>query len=278
MTTLADTHARPSALGSRVALIALTVSAVFIILAIAVPWVLAPGDPTAIAPADAFAPPSFTHPFGTDESGRDVLTRVVHGAAASAGIGLAATALGLGIGIVLGVIASIGPRFVDTIVSRLTEVLFALPTLVMALLLIAVIGRGWVASVIAIGIATAPGYARIVRARVRQVIASGYVQQARTERVHPIVIAWRHVLPNTLWPLVSVATLGVGQAIVWVAALGFLGLGELPPSPEWGALLNAGRVYIGSAWWLTVAPGFAIVFTAAVLTMIGRRTGKRATA
>ncbi|MBL3700577.1 ABC transporter permease [Leucobacter luti] len=247
--------------------------AVLLIAAAAVlaPQLLAPGDPLAVHPADAFAPPSFAHPFGTDESGRDVATRVVHGAAASLGIGLAATGIGIGIGALLGFAAGLGPRPVDAALGRLFEVLFALPTLVMSLLFIAVLGSGPTASILAIGLATIPGYARLLRSRVRGVAGSGYVEWARLDDVSPGRVFVRHVAPNALWPLVSAATLGVGQAIVWVSALGFLGLGTEPPAPEWGAMLNAGRVYLTSAWWMTVGPGLALVLTAAALTVIGRR-------
>jgi peptide/nickel transport system permease protein len=245
----------------------------WMVVAVLRPGLLAPGDPTAIDPRAAFTSPGPGHWFGTDESGRDVYTRVVHGAAASLGIGAAATAIGVGAGLVLGYAAGLGPRWLDAAVSRVIEVLFALPTLVLALLLVAVLGAGAEASVLAVGAATAPGYARMLRARVRTVAGSGYVEAARLEGHAPARVLVRHVLPNTLWPLVSVATLGIGQAVVWVCALSFLGLGTLPPSPEWGAMLNAGRVYIESAWWLTVFPGLAITVTAAALTVLGRRIG-----
>ncbi|WP_309478053.1 ABC transporter permease [Leucobacter luti] len=125
--------------------------------------------------------------------------------------------------------------------------------------------------ILAIGLATIPGYARMLRARVRGVARSGYVEWARLDDVAPLLVFTRHIAPNALWPLVSAATLGVGQAIVWVSALGFLGLGAEPPAPEWGAMLNAGRVYLTTAWWMTVGPGLAIVLTAAALTVLGRR-------
>lgn len=243
-------------------------------LAVVWPGVLAPGDPNQIDPLAAFTAPGSGHWLGTDESGRDLWTRVVHGAAASVGIGAAATGIGIGIGLVLGLAAGLGPRWLDAAVSRVLEVLFALPTLVLALLLVAVQGAGVRSSVLAVGVATAPGYARILRARVRSVQASGYVEAARLEGHGPVRVLTRHVLPNTLWPLVSVATLGVGQAVVWVCALSFLGLGALPPSPEWGAMLNAGRLYLDSAWWMTVVPGTAITLTAAALTVLGRRIGR----
>lgn len=241
-----------------------------ITLAVLAPWLLAPGDPLAVHPAEAFRPPSAQHLFGTDESGRDIYTRVVHGAAASVGIGLAATGIGIGIGGFLGFGAALGPRIVDAALGRVFEVLFALPALVMALLFISVMGGGPTAAVIAIGIATIPGYARMLRAQVRGIAGSGYVEWARLDGVGPWRRFTRHIAPNSLWPLVAAATLGIGQSIVWVSSLGFLGLGAEPPSPEWGAMLNAGRVYLTSAWWMTVFPGLAIVVTAAALTVVGR--------
>lgn len=242
--------------------------------AVALPWLIAPGDPRAVAPAEAFQAPSLQHVFGTDESGRDVFTRVVHGARASVSIGLAATAIGTGIGLILGFGAALGPRLVDSALGRLFEVLFALPALVIALLLISVMGGGPTAAVIAIGIATIPGYARMLRSQVRGITQTGYVEWARLDGVGAWRRFTRHIAPNSLWPLVAAATLGVGQSIVWVSTLGFLGLGAEPPSPEWGAMLNAGRVYLTSAWWMTVFPGVAIVATAAALTMLGREVAR----
>ncbi|WP_324652542.1 ABC transporter permease [Georgenia sp. H159] len=244
---------------------------VLVLLAALWPDLLAPGDPTAVAPADAYAPPGPGALLGTDASGRDVYTRVVHGAGQSLGVGAGATAIGLTIGVLLGFGAALGPRWLDALLSRVIEVLFSLPSLVLALLLVAVLGAGVGPSVLAVGLATAPGYARILRARAQSVARSPYVQAARLEGVVAPVVFVRHVLPNTVWPLVAVATLGIGQAIVWVSALSYLGLGALPPSPEWGAMLNAGRLHITTSWWLTVAPGLAITVTAASLTMLGRR-------
>lgn len=242
-----------------------------VVLAALLPGLLAPGDPTAVAPAQAYQPPGPGAVFGTDASGRDVYTRVVHGAGQSLGVGAAATAIGLGLGLLLGFSAALGPRWLDGALSRVIEVLFALPSLVLALLLVSVLGAGVGPSVLAVGLATAPGYARILRARARSVVHSPYVTAARLEGVSAPVAFLRHVVPNTLWPLIAVGTLGIGQAIVWVSALSYLGLGALPPSPEWGAMLNAGRLHITSSWWLTVAPGLAITAAAAALTMLGRR-------
>lgn len=234
------------------------------------PTLLAPGNPLAIDPSSGFSSPSLAHPFGTDESGRDLYTRVVHGAAASVGIGLAATGIGVVAGAILGFAAGLGQRWLDRALARVFEVLFALPTLVVALLFVAVLGGGATSATIAIGLATIPGYARMIRARVRGIAASGYAEWARLDGAPAFSVFARHIAPNSLWPLVSAATLGVGQSIVWVAALGFLGLGAEPPAPEWGAMLDAGRVYLSSAWWMTVFPGAVIVATATALTVVGR--------
>lgn len=250
---------------------------VLVALAATVPALLAPGDPLAIDPSQAFAPPSLAHVFGSDESGRDIYTRVVHGASASVGIGLAATAIGVIVGATLGFAAGLGPDWLDSALARVFEVLFALPTLVIALLFVAVMGGGAWSATLAIGLATIPGYARMIRARVRGIAASGYVEWARLDGATRGTVFVRHIAPNSLWPLVSAATLGVGQSIVWVAALGFLGLGAQPPAPEWGAMLDAGRVYLTSAWWMTVFPGLAIVVTATALTALGRRLAQAGT-
>ena len=247
---------------------------VLLVLAVVAPGLIAPGDPNAIDALAALRPPSWTHPLGTDESGRDVWTRVVHGARSSLGVGLAATAIGVAVALVLGFAAGLGPRWLSTVVARVIEILYAFPTLVLALLLVAVRGPGLAASVLAVGIATAPGYSRILRARVRGVADSGDVTAARLEGVGWWRRFGRHIAPNTLWPLVVVVTLGIGQAVVWVAGLGFLGLGALPPAAEWGAMLNAGRVYLTTAWWLSVGPGLAITVTAVALTVLGRALGR----
>ncbi|GAA4266829.1 ABC transporter permease [Frondihabitans peucedani] len=258
--------------------VAETVSAAIllvIVVAAVAPGLLAPRDPLAIAPADAFSAPSLAHPFGTDDSGRDLWSRVVHGASASLLIGLAATAIGTALGVVLGVAAGVGRRATDAAVSRLLEVLFALPGLLLALVIIAFTGPGPVPATLAVGLATAPGYARIVRTQVRRVRSSEMVEAARVLGRSPWSVLTRHVLPNALAPVLVLATLGVGQAVVWASSLSYLGLGSPPPAPEWGAMLEAGRTYLAVAWWMTVFPGLAIVLTAAATTVLGRRLSRR---
>jgi peptide/nickel transport system permease protein len=253
--------------------VAMAVLVVVVVAALA-PGLLAPSDPLAVAPADAFQAPSLAHPFGTDDSGRDLLARVVHGTGASLLIGVAATAIGVVLGLLLGIAAGIGSRVTDIAVGRLLEVMFALPGLLLALVIIAFVGPGPLPATIAVGLATAPGYARIFRTQIRRVRASEMVEAARVLGRSPLTILTRHILPNALAPVVVLATLGVGQAIVWASSLSYLGLGSPPPAPEWGAMLEAGRTYLAVAWWMTVFPGLAIVLTASATTVLGRRLAR----
>ncbi|WP_182169420.1 ABC transporter permease [Flaviflexus equikiangi] len=248
---------------------------VLLIAAIA-PSLIAPGDPLAVAPADGFAAPSLEHWFGTDESGRDTFRRVVHGTRDSLIIGVAATGVGVVLAMILGIGAALGPRWVDFGANRLIEVLFALPGVVLALLLITVLGPGVVTSTLAVGVAAAPGYARMIRAQTVTIASSGYVEADRALGRTPGQILRRRIFPNLVAPLFVIATLGVGQGVVWASALSYLGLGVSPPSPEWGAMMNAGRTYLtSSAWWLTLFPGLAIILTAVSTTALSRAIAAR---
>jgi peptide/nickel transport system permease protein len=247
----------------------------FLLVAAVAPWLVAPGDPFAIAPLSAFESPSLDHVFGTDESGRDVYTRVVHGTRNSLTIGAAATAIGLGFGILLGTIAGMLGRVVDFTVNRFLEVLFAFPGLLLALLFILIFGPGVTTAIVAVGLSTAPGYARIIRGQLISVRSSAFVEAATVQGLTRRRILARHILPNTLAPLFVLGTLGIGQAIVWASALSYLGLGAEPPAAEWGAMLAAGRTYLTTAWWLSFFPGLFIVLTAVCATAIGRSIERR---
>lgn len=248
---------------------------VFLLAATVAPELVATQDPNEIAPGDAFQSPSLAHWFGTDESGRDIYSRVVAGTATSLLIGVTATAIGLALGLGLGVLASFGGRIADFSVNRLVEVLFAFPGLLLALLVIVVYGPGPVTATVAVGLSTAPGYARIIRGQLVAIRSSQYVEAARVLGRSPARIISRHVLPNALMPLFVLATLGIGQAIVWAAALSYLGLGAQPPAAEWGAMLAAGRTYLATAWWMTVFPGLMIVGTTIATTVLGRALTRR---
>jgi peptide/nickel transport system permease protein len=242
----------------------------FFIVALIAPSLLATHSPYAINLAETLKAPSWAHILGTDASGRDLYSRVIYGARESLLIGVAATALSISIAIVLGVVSGLAGGLVDGAINRLIEVLFSFPVLLLALLFVAVFGPSEKTEIIAVGIGTAPGYARMVRGQVMAVKDSGYVESARALG-HPFSrIVRRHIFPNAMRPLVVIVTLGVGQSIVWASGLAFLGLGVPPPSPEWGALLDAGRDFVTQAWWLEVMPGLAIVVFALSLTTIGR--------
>lgn len=234
------------------------------------PQALATHDPYAIDLAVALQQPSLAHWFGTDESGRDLYSRVVFGARESLGIGLGAAAVSLSLAVLLGTLAGLGGRATSAVVGWLLEVAFAFPALLLSLLLIAVLGPSALTQVLAVGVGTAPGYARIVRGQVLAAKGSGYVETAVSLGHSRARILGRHILPNALRPLVAIFALSVGQSIVWASSLSFLGLGVAPPSPEWGALLDAGRAYITVAPWLTVTPGLVIVTLALAATTLGR--------
>lgn len=253
---------------------ALTGAAVLLVAALW-PQLLATHDPRALDLAAPLQAPSLDHWFGTDQNGRDLYSRIVHGTGPSLLIGLGAAAVGVGLGMLLGIVAAFGGRWADAAVSRTVEVLFAFPSLLLALMLITVYGPSVSTLILAVGVGTAPGYARLVRGQVLAVRGSAYVQAAEVIGHPPMTILLQHIVPNAVRPLVAVFMLGVGQAIVWASGLAFLGFGVAPPSPEWGALLEAGRPYITAAWWLEIFPGLAVLATALTATALGRHLEAR---
>jgi peptide/nickel transport system permease protein len=244
-------------------------------VAVLAPSLLAGDDPLAADPVAALRPPDATHWFGTDQLGRDVLTRVVHGARYSLSIGLTATALSLVTGGLLGLLAGLSPRPVDGLLSRGFDVLSAFPEVLLALLFIAFTAPGAPSLVLAIALSFAPRYGRIVRAQTFVVRRSGYVEQATTFGLSRTRLALRHILPNVIGPLPVLATIGLGSAVVNAAALSFLGMGPQPPSPEWGAMLSESRNYLRVAWWTALLPGATLTVTVVALTAVGRRLQRR---
>ncbi|WP_436762810.1 ABC transporter permease [Streptosporangium sp. V21-05] len=249
-------------------------------LAVAAVAAVAPGlltgvDPLAADPLHALAGPSAQHWFGTDHLGRDVLSRVVHGAGHSLSIGAAAVLLAAGAGTLLGILAGLSPRYLDELLSRLFDVVATFPELLLALLVIAITGPGTGNVILAIGIAQIPNYARVIRAQTFVVRRSGYVEQAVTLGLARPVLIVRHVLPNVLGPLPVLATIGMGTAIIATSGLSFLGMGPQPPSPEWGSMLSEGRNYLRVAWWTVLFPGLFVTLTVISLTLVGRRLQRR---
>lgn len=216
-------------------------------------------------------PPDLRHWFGTDQLGRDVFTRVVYGTSLSLSIGVGATLIASAGGIVLGTLAGLAPRAVRQLLVRLLDIMLAFPDLLLALLAITVLGRGPENTLLAVGLAGIAGYARLVRAQVLQVRLSGYVQHAVALGEPPMVIILRHIVPNTLRPLLVLATVGIGYFILSASALSFLGLGVTPPTAEWGALLSEGRNFLDSAPWVSLLPASVVALSVIAITLLGRR-------
>lgn len=247
-------------------------SGVLVVLAVAVafPGLLAPHPPDDTDVVAAFRPPGGAHPFGTDELGRDVLSRVVYGARPSLAIGLGATALGVLAGLVVGLLAATGPRLADRVLMRGLDVLLAFPELLLALLVVTVVGSGTANVLVALGVAAVPTYARLVRGQALPAVRSPFAEAARVLGVRRPVIVLRHVLPHVTGPLLVLATVGTGTAVISGSALSFLGLGTPPPTAEWGSMLSDGREFLATAWWTATFPGLAIVAVVLSVTVLGR--------
>ena len=226
-------------------------------------------DPNAIDPSITLLPPSAAHPMGTDHIGRDVFARFLFGGRLSLWVGLVAISIGATFGISIGLLAGFYGGWIDSASSWLTDVLLSFPDILLALAIIAVLGPGIVNAMLAIGIAFIPSFMRLTRGNVLAIRELGYVEAARAIGTSDFKIMFSHILPNALRTLLVLLTLGIGSAILAGAALSFLGLGAQPPTPEWGAMLNAGQKFIRQAWWLTVFPGVGIFLTVLAINMIG---------
>lgn len=249
--------------------VALAVLAVLAVAA-AVPGAFGLPDPNAVELGAAFAEPSSAHPFGTDRLGRDVLSRVVHGARTSLLIGLGATGIALAAGALIGVLAGFGHRVVGGVLMRVVDVLASVPELLLALVTIVVLGTGATNVAAAVGIANIPSFARLVRAQVLVVRGAEFVDAARTLGRRPAWTALRHVLPNALGPVLALAAITSGGAVVAGAGLSYLGFGPGPPSPEWGSMLVDGQRFLAEAPWVVAFPGLAIVAVVVSAGVLGR--------
>jgi peptide/nickel transport system permease protein len=242
----------------------------FLVLCAISPTLIAPQDPYKISLLHTLRAPSLEFPFGTDQLGRDIFSRVVHGASYSLAIGLGATLIAVITGLAVGLVAGSAGGVVDLAFMRVIDVLLAFPALFMSMTVVALIGTGGVNVLFAIAIAEIPRYARIVRSQVLVVRTSGYVEAARILGQRRWVTLLRHVLPNTVGPLIILSTLGIGSAILSSAALSYLGLGPKPPTPEWGLMLAEGQGYLRKAWWIGVFPGVFATLTVVSTTVLGR--------
>ena len=255
--------------------LAVVVVAVAVLWAV-IPGVFAPGDPLTGIPADKLLPPSAAHWFGTDTLGRDLFGRVVHGAVNSLSGALIAVTVGLALGTVLGAIAGAVGGVVDDILMRIVDVLLAIPGLLLSLSVIILLGFGTVNAALAVGLGSVAAFARLMRAEVARVRRTDYVEAAFGSGATFFAVLRRHVLPNSLTPIVALAALQFGTAILAISTLGFLGYGAPPPTPEWGLLIAEGRNYVGTAWWLTALPGLVVVAVVLSANRISHRIGRTA--
>ena len=253
---------------NRGAVVGFALLAVVITLALAAPLVTS-HDPIKINPPARNLGPSPEHWMGTDQFGRDVFTRVVYGARISLPVGLIAVAIAAVVGTVLGLLAGYYGRLVDGAVMRVIDIMLAFPGILMALVVVAILGASLQNVMIAVGISEIPRYTRLVRGSVLSARENLYVDAARITGLRDAAILFRHILPNVVGPMVVLATLSVGSAILAAAGLSFLGLGAQPPRPEWGAMLADGRQFLGSHWWIATMPGFAIALTVLAINMAG---------
>lgn len=249
-----------------------TVGALLLVALIAVALlapVLAPRDPVKINPPDGLKPPGKDFWFGTDQFGRDVFSRVVWGARLSLRVGVVAVLISVGGGVPLGLAAGYYGGWLDMAVMRLIDLMLAFPGILLALVIVTILGPGLSNVMLAVGIYGIPSYARVVRGSVLVVRGQPFVEAAQALGCPSVRVVARHLLPNVVAPIIVLSSLNVAGAILTSAALSFLGLGAQPPTPEWGALLNAGRDWVRDAWWLTTFPGLAIMLTVLAINMLG---------
>lgn len=256
---------------ARPGLLAASTFLLLVALGAAWPHLLSSYNPIAADPLQAQLPPDAAHWFGTDQLGRDVFSRVVHGARYSILIGVSAVVIAATVGSILGLAAGLARGLVDEAITRFLDVVSAFPDLLLALVLISFTGPGTYNLIFALGVASIPRFARVVRAQTFVIAESGYVEQARTFGLAPAVLILRHVLPHAIAQVPILATIGLGTAIISAAGLSFLGMGPQPPTPEWGAMLAEGRNYLRVAWWIGVWPGVVITLTVISVSVLGRQ-------
>lgn len=250
------------------AMIALAVILVLITVALLAPFI-SPYDPAQQSWAAVRKPPSVAHWFGTDEVGRDILARVIYGARASLSAGVISVLIAIAIGVPLGLIAGYWGGLVDGLISRFTDAMLACPFLILAIALAAFLGPSLGNAMIAIGVTAMPIFVRLTRGQVLSVKAEDYVEAARAVGNSHWRIAFRHILPNVLPQLLVQATLTIAAAIIAEASLSFLGLGQQPPAPSWGSMLNAAQRFLSDAPWMAVWPGLTIFITVLSFNLLG---------
>jgi peptide/nickel transport system permease protein len=250
------------------AVVGLVVIAAFILLATLAPWI-APYDPVTTSWTLVRKAPSALHWFGTDDLGRDILSRVIYGARASLLAGAISVGIALSIGVPLGLLAGYRGGFIDAVISRITDAMLACPFLILAIALAAFLGPSLGNAMIAIGVTTTPVFIRLTRGQTIGVKVEDYVEAARAIGNPRWRIALFHILPNIMPALLVQATLSIAAAIIAEAALSFLGLGQQPPAPSWGSMLNAAQRFLTNAPWMAIWPGLAIFLVVLSFNLLG---------
>jgi len=244
----------------------------FILTAILAPYI-APYSPYEVDLMNAFQSPSMAHPCGTDEMGRDVLSRVLWGSRISLSIGVFVVGVSLSIGTILGALAGYLGELVDDIIMRFTDLMLAFPSMILALALAAALGPSLRNAMIAICLTWWPWYARLVRGQVLSLREAGFVEASRCIGAGDLRILFTHILPNSFGPVIVNASMDFGWTILTAAALGFLGIGAQPPQPEWGLMINVGRTYFMDKPWIAMFPGLAILLVVLASNLIGDGLG-----
>lgn len=230
---------------------------------------LAPYDPIRVKPAEALSPPTLRHPFGTDQYGRDILSRAIIGSRLSLLTGLGAVGVALTAGVILGLACGVIGGWTDLLLMRLIDIMMAFPSILLALVVVALLGQGTVNVMLAVGLSLVPAFVRLVRGDALSVRENVYVEAARALGCWPTRLAVRHVLPNIVAPIIVLSTVAIAWSIILGASLSFLGLGPRPPIPEWGIDLSNGRSYLLRAWWISAVPGFCIMLTVVAVNLVG---------
>ena len=250
------------------AMFGLVVIVLFVLIAAFAP-VIAPYDPTQQSWTSIRKPPSWQHWFGTDKSGRDLLSRVIFGARASLMAGVISISIALCVGVPVGLLAGYGGKWLDLLISRITDAMLAIPFLILAIALAAFLGPSLQNAMIAIGLTATPIFVRLTRGQVMSVKVEDYVEAARAVGNPPVRIAVKHILPNILPALIVQATISIAAAIIAEASLSFLGLGQQPPAPSWGSMLNTAQRFLTNAPWMAIWPGLAIFLAVLSFNVLG---------
>jgi peptide/nickel transport system permease protein len=250
------------------AIFGLVVIVFFVALAVLAPWV-SPYDPMQTSWSLVRKPPSWAHPFGSDELGRDVLARIVWGARASLLAGVVSVTISLAFGVPIGLLAGYAGGIVDGVISRIVDAMLACPFLILAIALAAFLGPSLTNAMIAIGVSATPYFVRLTRAQVLNAKVEDYVEAARAVGNPHWRIVLRHILPNVVAPVMVQATLAIAAAIIAEASLSFLGLGQQPPAPSWGSMLNSARSFLSQAPWMAVWPGLSIFLIVLAFNLLG---------